>query len=79
MRGEPTGHFVVLCGYEAKTRDVLVADPLEENPLSSSHEYLVNIERVIGAILLGIVTYDANLLIIEPRKQPRHADPDRRE
>lgn len=79
VRGEPTGHFVVLCGYEAKSRDVLVADPLEANPFSASHEYAVNIERVIGAILLGIVTYDANLLIIEPRKQPRYADPDRRE
>jgi hypothetical protein len=34
----------------------------------------------VCAILLGILTYDANLLIIEPRKQAersRRADPDR--
>lgn len=79
VRGEPAGHFVVLCGYEAESREVLVADPLSSNPLApASHEYSVHIERVICAILLGIVTYDANLLIIEPRKHGRHAHADRR-
>ncbi len=68
VRGGPTGHFVVLCGYNRETRDVLVADPLELNPVSGSTNYVVSIDRVINAILLGIVTYDANLLIIEPRK-----------
>lgn len=68
-RGEPTGHFVVLCGYDKETRDVLVADPLERNPVSGSNRYVASIDRVICAILLGIVTYDANLLIIKPRKQ----------
>jgi hypothetical protein len=68
VRGEPTGHFVVLCGYNKETREVLVADPLATNPVSGSNRYVVSIDRVIGAILLGIITYDANLLIIEPRK-----------
>jgi len=68
LRGEPTGHFVVLCGYEKETRSVLVADPLESNPVAPTQQYKINIDRVICAILLGIVTYDANLLIIEPRK-----------
>lgn len=70
IRGEPTGHFVVLCGYEPHTRQVLVADPLHPNPLAVTHIYSIGIERVLGAILLGIVTYDANLLILEP--PPRH-------
>ena len=71
MRGEPIGHFVILCGYDKEERTVLVADPLKSNPLSDSHQYLVNIDRVICSILLGIMTYDANLLIIEPaRNQP---------
>ncbi|MBI2825739.1 MAG: C39 family peptidase [Planctomycetia bacterium] len=81
VRGEPAGHFVVLCGYDKESRGVLVADPLETNPVSGSNRYVVSIDRVIGAILLGIVTYDANLLIIEPRekrKQGSHAGPDRR-
>ena len=71
IRGTPAGHFVVLCGYDKTRREVLVADPLDPNPLSESHIYAESIERVIGAILLGIITYDANLLIIEPPKQPK--------
>lgn len=77
IRGVPSGHFVVLCGYDRLEREVLVADPLLSNPVSGSNQYLVSVDRVICAILLGIVTYDANLLIIEPRhppKQGRHAD-----
>ena len=82
VRGEPTGHFVVLCGYDKETREVLVADPLATNPVSGSNRYAVSIDRVICAILLGIITYDANLLIIEPRKlrkQGSHASIDRRQ
>lgn len=69
IKGHPVGHFVVLCGYERRTRQVLVADPLDPNPLDSEHIYPMSIERVLGAILLGIVTYDANLLIIEPKQE----------
>jgi len=69
--GEPQGHFVVLCGYDRRRREVLVADPLHPNPLSVTHIYAVGIERVLGAILLGVVTYDANLLILEPARAPR--------
>lgn len=66
VRGEPSGHFVVLCGYNRSTRDVLVADPLYPNPFAPTHHYLINIDRVLCSILLGILTYDANLLVIEP-------------
>jgi len=64
--GHPTGHFVVLGGYDASTREVLVADPLHDNPGFGSSTYRVGIDHLIGAILLGIATYDANLLVIEP-------------
>jgi hypothetical protein len=88
VRGRPAGHFVVLCGYDKETREILVADPLLKNPLSGTHYYAVSIERALGAILLGILTYDANLLIIEPRPdrklperklQGRRADTHRRQ
>ena len=69
--GEPVGHFVVLTGYRRDTREVLIADPLEINPLSRSRYYAVNVQRLIGAILLGIMTYDANLLVIEPKPDER--------
>lgn len=71
IRGTPVGHFVVLCGYDPATRHVLVADPLLPNPVARTQCYAVSIDRVIGAILLGILTYDANLLIIEPRPTSR--------
>jgi hypothetical protein len=31
----------------------------------------VSIDRVVGAILLGIVTHDANLLVIQPSQSGR--------
>jgi hypothetical protein len=65
VRGEPVGHFVVLTGYRG--REVLIADPLQGNPLVGSRYYAVKMQRLIGAILLGTMTYDANLLVIEPK------------
>lgn len=69
IRGESTGHFVVLAGYDKVSRNVLIADPFKPNPVSSHQHYEVNIYRLVCSIMLGIVTYDDNLLIIEPRKK----------
>ena len=75
--GEPAGHFVVLSGYNHRTNSVLVADPYRMNPAFGDQYYEVSFDRLITAILLGIVTYDANLLVIEPaqmgndRRAPR--------
>jgi hypothetical protein len=71
IRGEPSGHFVVLHGYDRDTREVYIADPIAKNPLGEGQLYKLKIDRVINSILLGIVTYDANLIIIKP-KQPRN-------
>jgi hypothetical protein len=65
IRGNPAGHFVVLCGYDRKEREVVVADPLHTNPHSPTRKYSIGIDRVISSILLGVLTYDANLMIIE--------------
>lgn len=69
IRGLPAGHFVVLHGYNPETREIFIADPLARNPIGNGHLYSLKIDRVINAILLGIVTYDANLIIIIPKKQ----------
>ncbi len=69
IRGESTGHFVVLHGYDTETREVYIADPLRKNPVAEGQFYKMKIDRVINAILLGIVTYDANLIIITSRLQ----------
>ncbi len=82
IRGKPSGHFVILGGYEPQSRAVLVIDPLDPNPMAKGRHYETSIDRVLGSIFLGILTHDANLLIIEPAKKPvarRHVDPDRRQ
>lgn len=68
IHGEPTGHFVVLCGYDMAQRTALVADPLLPNPISTSQIYQVRLNRLVCAIMLGILTYDANLLVVTPKK-----------
>jgi hypothetical protein len=73
VRGSPVGHFVVLSGYDQSNRTIIVADPLQPNPLANEPLYAVEIDRVKNAILLGIVTHDANLLIIEPRTNRKRA------
>ncbi len=69
VKGEPSGHFVLIKGYDRETRMVHISDPLNPNPVAKTiQHYQVPIDRLINAILLGIVTYDANLLIIKPKK-----------
>lgn len=70
VRGEPAGHFAVICGHDPETREVLIADPLDPNPVSPVSVYPVSFDRLAGAIFLGIVTYDANLVLIEPAAGP---------
>jgi hypothetical protein len=70
VRGEPAGHFVVVHGYDPAPRTVRVADPFPANPYASAtgpHHYQVEMNRLLGAIFLGVVTYDANLLVVRPR------------
>lgn len=70
--GEPLGHFVVLSGYDKDKREVMVADPLHDNPGFGQQNYSVTLERLITSIMLGIVTYDANLLVLEPSAPGKH-------
>lgn len=69
VRGDPTGHFVVLCGYDNDEDEVVVADPLHKNPISGDNYYQVSSTRLINSIMLGVLTYDSNLLIISPGKK----------
>ncbi len=67
VRGLPQGHFVVLSGYDPKDRTVQIADPFELNPIRKGENlYEIDLERVLCSIMLGILTYDANLLVIQP-------------
>ncbi len=64
VAGHPSGHFVVLSGYEPRSRLVRVADPWREPKAFDAHYYQVTVEHLIGAIMLGALTYDANLLVL---------------
>lgn len=75
VRGDPSGHFVVLYGYDRKKFTVRVADPLTPNPNAPGNKYEVSMPRLICSILLGVLTYDANLLIIEPSRQGQRRRP----
>jgi len=73
IKGEPSGHFVVMTGYDEDKNCVYIADPMEPNPLGKGQVYSVSFARLINSIMLGIVTYDANLLVIEPKEKKTHA------
>jgi hypothetical protein len=62
VAGSPVGHFVVATGWHAGSREVVVVDPFEENPFNPEGEYRVDVHRFINSVMLGIVTYDGNLL-----------------
>ena len=69
VRGEPTGHFVVISGYEQWGRRLVVRDPFEHVPNSDDGRLIVSAERLTNAILLGDVTYDAVLLEVWPARE----------
>lgn len=68
LRGDPAGHFVIINGYRQEDRMAYVADPLASNPLQKGQYYKVGFQKLINAVMLGVMTYDANLLIIHPRR-----------
>ncbi len=63
VKGQPSGHFVVLSGINHENDTVMVSDPLHANPFETQN-YSVDTDHLICAILLGVITYDANLLMI---------------
>lgn len=67
IQGFPEGHFVILSGYHKIRNQVSITDPFANNPVSGEHYYRVPMERLVSSILLGVLTYDANLLIIQPQ------------
>ncbi len=71
VRGLPVGHFVVIHGYDPARRLADIADPLEDNPAFATRKYQTPMSRLVPAIMLGVLTYDANLLVIEPPSRIR--------
>ncbi len=71
IRGDPTGHFVVISGYEHWGRRFIVRDPASHVPETQDGRLVVDAQRLINAILLGDLTYDAVLLELWPESAGR--------
>jgi hypothetical protein len=71
--GDPVGHFLVISGYEDHGRRFVVKDPFRTSPLDATGSYVVEAQRLLNAILLGQVTYDAVLLEMWPATGGTHA------
>ncbi|HEX2094483.1 MAG TPA: hypothetical protein VHG28_18910 [Longimicrobiaceae bacterium] len=69
VRGEPTGHFIVISGYEQWGRRFSLRDPSAHVPEAEGGRQVVDAQRLINAILLGDLTYDAVLLEIWPPEE----------
>ncbi len=64
IRGDPQGHFVVMTSYHPEENAVTIADPYHPDSMNYGRTYLITMEHLVCAILLGVMTYDGNLLII---------------
>ena len=65
---------MVINGYDASARVTHIADPLLPNPISRSQYYEVTLNHLVCAVMLGVITDDANLLVLSPRKKSRSED-----
>ncbi len=71
--GEPVGHFVVLSDFRTDPDDphkgtVAVSDPYGDRDPSVPKYYRMSILRLAFALALGVLTYDANMLVIRRRE-----------
>jgi hypothetical protein len=69
IAGDPTGHFIVVSGYDQWGSRLTVLDPSEHVPATDDGRLIVSAERLINSILLGDVTYDAVLLELWPAEE----------
>lgn len=65
--GQPVGHFVVVSGWDPKKRTVVINDPLRKNPIAETGTYFLPFTKFSNAVMLGILTYDENLLVISKK------------
>lgn len=69
--GDPVGHFVVVSGYDPEHDELAVCDPSIHIPFEHrAGRYPVKTDRLIRAILLGLYTYDAVLMVLDPPPAP---------
>lgn len=65
--GTPSGHFVIIRQLANQKADI--CDPYRFNPISNSNYYQVTFDRLRNAILLGISSFDGNLVLIRKKSE----------
>lgn len=68
VKGYPQGHFVILSGMKGDLSEVEITDPLKNNPLKKGQQYNMGTQHFINSILIGVITYDANIIILTRKK-----------
>lgn len=63
--GNPEGHFVVLSGISSNRQKVRLLDPYGHKSVNRHLTYEADTMRFISSILLGVITYDANLIAMK--------------
>jgi hypothetical protein len=69
VAGAPTGHFIVVSGYEHWGRRFSLRDPSGHVPVTEDGRLVVDAQRLTNAILLGDLTHDAVLLELWPETE----------
>ncbi len=64
--GGPVGHFAVVSAWDRAKRLVAIHDPMRKNPFSETGTYMLPFTKFTNAVMLGVLTYDENLLVISP-------------
>lgn len=67
INGVPQGHFVILSGINLDKNQVYLADPFQNNPAYKEKKYWVNLQHFINSVLIGVITYDANFILIQKK------------
>ncbi len=70
VKGYPEGHFVLIYGYDHATQLVTIMDPYAKNPYSQDLKYTITLDHLQTSIMLGVLTYDANMMIITSKDGP---------
>lgn len=74
IHGVAQGHFVVFSNYDPYTMTLNVSDPYfsskDISGTAVSRHYRFPLTHVVSAVMLGVLTYDANIIVIRPRTLP---------
>jgi len=73
IAGRASGHFVVVTGYRSDSAIFTLSDPWPQRRFESQNlSYEVSTWCLYSSILLGVESFDGNLLVIENQRPPEN-------